>query len=155
MILFDNIKNLLHYKWRITGHITGGRTPKLNIGILKINNYLIIPLTQPLYDNQPLYNNQSLYDTMDSEIASSIPESSIISESTISKRGKGKSIFIIWIYIRYFQPPNEPEFKGKSRILYYKYYPSGLSYGTIVTTNFRKHLEAKYIIIIKKDLGPL
>ena len=60
---------------------------------------------------------------------------------------------IIQIHTRYFQPPNEPEFKGKSRILYCKYYPNGLSYGIIITTNFRKHLEVKYIITIKKDLG--
>ena len=96
-----------------------------------------------------------MYDIIDSEITSSIPESLIILELTTSKRGKGKLITIIWVYTRYFEPFNKPEFKRKSRILYYKYYPSGLSYGTIITTNFRKYLKIKYIIIIKKDLNLL
>ena len=80
---------------------------------------------------------------MDSESNSQAVDSSIHSDSTTTQSlppNRGKSTLLTWDYTR-LPLPNEPYFKGRARLIYYKYYASNSSYGTSVITNFRRYLK--------------
>ena len=87
---------------------------------------------------------------MDSEIEVSSVTSLAISDSASTQSKRGKGAHITWGHTR-TALPHEPTVKNGSSILYCAHCPSNSSYSTIVTTNFRKHLQSKHQIIIRED----
>ena len=87
---------------------------------------------------------------MDSEIEVSSITSLAISDSASTRSKRGKAAHFTWAHTR-TPLPHEPTVKNRCSILYCAHCPPDSSYNTIVTTNFRRHLQSKHQIIIQED----
>jgi len=71
---------------------------------------------------------------------------------TKSKTTRKRSAVETWEHARLPQAGLEPEFRGKNRIFYCKYY-TDLPYSALASNNFRSYLKSKYRIKFKLTLG--
>jgi len=90
---------------------------------------------------------------MDSEPESSLLAPSTTLDSTSAPSKRSRTALATWAHARTAEN-DEPEFKGRDRILYCIHCLPKSPYSSPITTNFRKHLNSKHPEIkVDKDLN--